>query len=540
MHAGDLRGLVRALRLLMRRHWWHALAWALPLWAVMASVGPSYESLYPDPASRAFLVREAQNSPAMTMLMGELTMPGAVGQLIVWKPGTYVIVSVIVMAIVHTAGMARRDEQDGLTETLLAAGAGRWTPFMAAAMWMGAMVAFVAVGVGASLSVSAVALTSLTALGAWTFAGVVAAVGWTFVALTLLVAQFLRDPNAVRGTTFALFGLQWLIRIIASQVEMPRLRWLSPMAWRDLVDPYGADRPAAIVVGTLSALVLLGAATLAHSRRELLGALLPDRSGSGARWNLRRPWGLRARLGWRHLAWWSLVACGVSAFFGSMTGSMREILYESPETAAYLEALGGTTADVVATFMQLLTLLTVLMALVGAIQRAGWLAADEMRGLVGATLAQGVSRTRLYVAHVLDTLVVGALLLLLAGVGLAAATAHSLPSDHAAERAAVYTLSQGPGVLAAIGVTCALGALWPRLTSLAWLSLAWAAAVSFIGELLDLPEWLRKLTYLGLVIDVVGPVETSDWVPLLIQALVGFGGIAVGWWAFTRCDLVGA
>ena len=101
-------------------------------------------------------------------------------------------------------------------------------------------------------------------------------------------------------------------------------------------------------------------------------------------------------------------------------------------------------------------------------------------------------------------------------------------------RALWFTLSQGPGVLAGIGIAMALAGLSARLAPWVWAVVAWSGFAQFFGGLVDLPGWARDLSILGHHLDVVGDVE---WEPLAIQAALATGGMLVGLLAVRRRDL---
>ena len=63
-----------------------------------------------------------------------------------------------------------------------------------------------------------------------------------------------------------------------------------------------------------------------------------------------------------------------------------------------------------------------------------------------------------------------------------------LTDDHAVARSFVFTVSQLPGMVAAIGIAAALVGLAPRLTGLSWAAVAWSAFAQFFGGLVELKD----------------------------------------------------
>jgi len=162
------------------------------------------------------------------------------------------------------------------------------------------------------------------------------------------------------------------------------------------------------------------------------------------------------------------------------------------------------------------------------------LAGLEHAGLVEVELATGVSRSRLFFSQVLGAMIESAILLVISAAVLAATTAVQLTDDHAVARAFVFTVSQMPGMVAAIGIAAGLVGLAPRLVGLSWAVVTWSAFAQFFGGLVELKDWAKDLSVLGHHLDVVG---SPDWKPLAVQTVVGLVGIAIGLASYTRRDM---
>ena len=509
-----LRGLGQAVRLTLRRLHLQALAWVLPLWALAAAT-PSYASVYPSLSSRAALIAAMRQTPGTRLLYGVLPLPGTIGQLAQWEIGTYLLVCTGLMAVLMTCRMLRTDEDEGLVEVLRGAGAGRWVPFLAPVLVVFGVVAVHAAGTGVVMTALTGRVKELTVSGAGAAA-----------------SQLARSAGAARGLALGLLGTAFALRVLADEADAPWARRLSPLAWRDLVEPYTRDRVALLAACAACCPVLVAGAGALYARREYLGGYLPDRSASRRRWRVHGRAGLLARLCLRPLAAWTVAAVCLSTLFGTMAGGVTDLLRPGSATAQMVDKMASGSP--VAQFMGLLTVFTVLLVVVAAVGRAGALARSERAGLVEAQVAAGVSRTRLFVVQAGAAVVEGVVLLLVSGGVLAAVTATQVTADHAVARAVVYTVSQLPGLLAAVGIALALVGLAPRRVALVWAVVAWSAFARFLGGLVELPERARDLSVLGHYLDVVGP---ASWKPLALQAAVGLAGAAVGLLAYRRRDL---
>ena len=524
-------GLRRCLGLATRRYRWQAVAWMAPLWLFLLVNPIALQRTYPSFEERTTLLSQMGDAPGVRLIFGPAPATGSVGEFASWEDGGYLMWFVAIMAIMLTTALARRDEQDGYVEVLLGAGAARWAPFASALVWALGAMAILGIGLAASL-IGVNAIVGETPLrGALVFGGVTIAQGWAFVGVALVASQLVRDTSAARGLSLTFFGAAFAVRVLADEAGVAWLRWLSPLAWRDIADPFGAQRvwALAVFVGIVAALVAL--AGLLHSRRELLGALLADRSVSTRRWRVSGALGLIARLGVQGLAAWAFAL--TAALFGVMSGGMSDLIANNPASAAYIDKMAPEMRPVVQ-YTTLLTVLMVSLAATAVIQRVLGLAASEERGLSEAILGVGVPRTRALIAALADAIGSGVVLLVVSGAVLAAATATQVSEDHAAGRALVSTLTQLPGIVAAAGIAALLVGAAPRWRSLAWAVIAWSSFARFFGGLIDMPKWAQDLSVLGHVAD---PWGTTHWLPLAVQLGVGIACCAGGLIAYRVRDI---
>lgn len=529
--AEALHGLAQAARLSARRLRVQAVAWLVPLWALLG-VSRSYESYYPSLESRAELVASMRESVGTRLLYGVLPLPGTIGQLAQWEVGTWLLLCGALMAALMTCRVLRADEDEGLTELTRSAGAGTAVPFVSGLVVVTAVVALLGAGGSAVMVALTAVVDELTVSGALALGAVATVSGWTFMALAAVASQLSRTAGGARRLSLGALGLAFGLRVVADETGAAWLRWFSPLAWRDIVRPYGDNRWWPLLVMVALAALLVAVAGWLASRRELLGGYLPDRSTSRRRWRLRGHGDLVTRLGWPALWAWTLGATATAALFGAMSGGLTDLLKPGSPTTELVNQMSDGSP--VAQFMSLLTLMTVMLAVSGAVSQALNLARYEREGLVELEAATGVRRTTLFLAQALLALGHGLWLLLAAGAALAAVTATQISSEHAVQRAFVFTITQAPGLVAALGLALALVGLAPRRAALVWAVVAWSMFVQFLGGLVRLPRWAQDLSVLGHHLDVTGPLE---WKPLAVQLLVGVVGAGVGLWAYQRRDL---
>ena len=533
---GTLAGWGTCLRILLRRFRIQIAAWLVPLWLLVSVTAPSYESIYPSLETRTVLIEQMRKSPGTQLLYGYVPMPGRLGQLLQWETGTFLLICTALMAILLTCRVLRADEDEGLVEILRAAGAGRAVPSLVPVALVWAVVGALSAGVGGVLPCQTRSIEELTVSGAWALAGTICATGWVFSAVAAVASQLGRQVGQARSLSMIVLALAFVMRVSADQLSdgssSDWLRWLTPLGWRDLVRPYTDDRFAVLAVCCTVSIALALSALVLAARREYLDGYLPDLSSSQRRWRICGHMDLLGRLSWRSLIGWAMASTGLALLYGSVSGSVKDLLAPGSPTASWVGKMASGSP--VEQFVSLMTVVTVLLVAVAVVRRMNWLAGLERTGLVEVELAAGVGRGRVFLSQVLGALIESILLLLVSATVLAATTATQLTDDHAVARSFVFTVSQLPGMAAAVGIAAALVGLAPKLTGMSWAVVAWSAFAQFFGGLVELKDWAKDLSVLGHHLDVVGSL---DWKPLAVQSAVGLVGVAIGLAAYTRRDL---
>ena len=533
---GALAGGGAYLRILLRRFRFQIAAWLVPLWLLVGVTAPSYESVYPSLETRTVLIEQMRKSPGTRLLYGYVPLPGRLGQLLQWETGTFLLVCTALMAILLTCRVLRADEDEGLVEVLRATGAGRSVPFLVPVALVWVVVGALSAGVGGLLTWQTGSIEELTVSGAWALAGTICVTGWAFSAIAAVACQLGRQVGQARGLSMMVLALAFAMRVGADQLsdgtDSDWLRWLTPLGWRDLVRPYTDDRFGVLAVCCAVAIAVMLSAVVLAARREYLDGYLPDRSSSRRRWRVRGHMDLLGRLSWRGVLGWAAASAGLALLYGSVSGSIKDLLAPGSPTASYVDKMA--VGSPVEQFVSLMTVVTVLLVAVAAVRRMNRLAGLERAGLVEVELAAGVSRGRALLSQVLYALIEAVVLLLVSATVLAATTATQLTDDHAVARSFLFTVSQLPGMVAVIGIAAALVGLAPRLAGLSWVVVTWSAFARFFGGLVELKDWAKDLSVLGHHLDVVG---TPDWKPLAVQTVVGLIGVMIGLVAYTRRDL---
>jgi len=160
---------------------------------------------------------------------------------------------------------------------------------------------------------------------------------------------------------------------------------------------------------------------------------------------------------------------------------------------------------------------------------------EEKKNLTEHLMARAVSRRSMMGSFLLISLMASLVMQLLAVTGMwsagAAVMENPVPFDTIFNAAMVY--------LPALWVMTALAALLigflPGGAGLTWLYLGYSFFVVYLGELMQLPAWMARLSPFGNVPRL--PVEDMDFTKLAILTIIALILISVGFIGYQKRDM---
>lgn len=522
--------MIAHLRLLWRLNRTRLLAWWLGLWGLMASVA-SYESYYPTSEEREAFVRAFGDTISFVVMYGPLEEPGRLGQFANWEVGTYVVTLAAVMGVMVAGWVSRKSEDDGTAEAFRASGVGPRSAAVTAIVALLLAVAVLSLGVVGTLTAMVGRVDDLTVAGAAAFGGMVAAVSAVYGLLALALGA--AGPSARWATTVSLgvVGLSFVARAAADVHDIAWLNWVSPLGWRTLVGAYSQDRWPALLPALGICAALAWATLWCAGRREFGGSLLPSLDDAG-RPRRVRGMGALALVRERSQAMaWLIALGGIAAFFGSITQGMLDAASIDEGSTALLQQMGGSK-EMREAFFGLtgrFVVIAAMSAVLGTAVRGG---ADELAGRADTALAAGASRGRLFGAQACAALVLLLAVQAVCSVALSWAAEASAGKDvWVMAMRAIWT--QTPGMLAIVGVAVFIVSLAPQAAGASWALFAASAAVTLLGDLLKLPDWVMDASPLG-----HGTVQ-DEWLWRPWGALIGVGiaGLLGAWLVWRNRDI---
>ena len=484
---GTLAGTGTLLRFMLRRDRVRFPAWTLGLALLMSYFTTALGSVYTT-TEQLESVSAFSTSPAGALFGG----PGygydaiTLERFLSGQYGLYVMLGAALMALLTVTRHTRAEERSGRAELVRANVVGRSAQLTAALILTTLMSAVVAALVTAIM----LAAGNATA-GSALFGASVGAAGLAFGGIAAVAVQIFSYPRAASGLTGAVLGAAFVLRGIGDMAAVQNsgpswLSWLSPIGWSQQTAPYVLDRWWPLVPSVVCGAATAAAAYRLSGRRDLDAGLVPPRPGPprAAAW-LRGAPTLAFRLQRAGITGWSIALLIAGAAYGAFARPMAEGLDDAPEE---LVTVMGGSRDMVAGYLGLMGLMMAFTVGVFAILAVQSVRAEESAGRTEPVLATAVSRTGWLGGNLAVTALAVPWLLLLAGLGTAAAAAIGAGDPALLWKVTLGHLAHTPAVWLLLAAAALLYGALPRVLPIVWAVLGYSVVAGFFAPILDIPD----------------------------------------------------
>ena len=528
---GPLTGLRSLLRLHLRLARRGILIWTLAVLVLVPASIHAMEDVYPDQAAldaRATLL----DNPSAVMMTGPFF---AADHYTFWAMVAnelllYLLVPAAIMSILLTARLTRGEEESGRLELLRSLPTGRLAPSVSALLVVALANLALGAAVASGMLIGGGGTADSLALGLAT-----ALTGLVFGAVTAVTAQLTEHAGTASGTALGILALSFMVRGIGDVIERDGswLSWFSPLAWAQQMRAFVDLRWWPLLVSLAAAAVLLVIAGRLSHRRDLGAGLRPAAAGrAAASAALLAPGGLTRRLvGGTHLAW------GIGLFlfalaFGSLASSLTDFAENLPDLAGMAPIrLDDLTGSFSAFVLMMLAIGPVALAVSGMLR----MRTEETAGRLAGVLVAGTSRARLAGQWFLVVLIGTAAMQVLVGLGVGIGVWSATEDTAWIGEMTLAALTYLPAVALYAAIALALYGLGARLASLVWLLVMYTALVTFLGQMLGLPDWAMDLSPLQHV--ALYPSADVEPVPLVVMGVAAAVLAVLGLALLRRRDL---
>jgi ABC-2 type transport system permease protein len=527
-----LKGMGALLRFDLRRDRIRIPVWLGSLTVVTLWPAAAFPELYKTAAERQ-TVAGTMNSPAGLAFTGpaHYLTDYTYGSMMSHQMLGFILIFVGIMSVLMVARHTRTEEETGRAELVRAAVVGRHAP-LAAALTL-TVAANLALALLLTVSLGSLGLEGMTWEGSLLYGAAHAAVGITFAGIAAVTVQITEHSRGASGMALAVVAAAYLVRAAGDSADSA-LSWASPIGWAQQTFPYLDNRWWPLLLNVAAGVGCAGLGFALSVRRDLGAGLRAARRGRPeASRTLATPFGFALRLHRAMLIGFAIGMAMLGMSYGPFLGDIDEMFKDVQVMQDAMARMGGATF--VDSFIAMITTILAIVAAIYVIIASLRPRTEESSGRAEPVLATRLSRAGWLGTHLTVALVAGPVVLLIAGLTLAATGAPTVGQSGLFGDILAAAAAYIPALWVTAGVAVALLGWVPRAAALTWLVPVYGGIVGYFGTILQFPDWMNNLSPFGHIPRL--PVEEFSWTPLVLLTAIAAGLIAFGLAGFRRRDL---
>lgn len=465
MKTSDFTGTGTILKLILLRD-----RFLLPIWIfipVFLVLGMAVTFIAMNNQDQGLLraLNQFNSDPLVSSILGPIMTIDLSGA-IVWRAISLLALTLGVGSLLTVIRHTRTDEETGRSELIRAYIVGRHANLTAALI----LTVIGNLSAGALIAISVIALGG-AADGSILFGATMSAIGCFFAGMGAFIIQLRDNSGSARGIGLAVLGLGMLMAIINNfGGGFTILRWMTPMAWQRLTQPFAGNHGWYLLYCALFAAVPTIFAYILSTRRDLGAGVLLARSGPKEAANsLSTPLALAWRLHKKSFWGW-LVG---TVLYIIVFAAISPVLSTAGGMSSWLTNLGGTNwtdeTGLGYVFLSIGIYLMSLIVAVYAMTAVLRMKKEENEGRIEMLLDKKISRIRWMSSHLIVSALGSAALLL--AMGIAGGLIYGVATGNLSNEfwfILGMSISKLPSVWILAGISALLYGLWPRLTAIGW------------------------------------------------------------------------
>jgi ABC-2 type transport system permease protein len=501
--------------------------WVVLTSALSASSVLAYAWVFPDLSDRQELSATLGANPALSLIFGTARDLLTADGFNAWRAGALGTFFAALMAIFIVVRNSRADEDSGQAELLASGVMGRQTR-LAVAIIM-AVLASIALGIVSWLLTIACGggpLNSLALSSTYTASGLI------FAGVAGIAAQIGSDARSANSIAVATLGVAFIARgyIDASQASAWTV-WLTPLGWLEQVRPATGNNGWPLLLAVALAALLARVALVLHGRRDFGLGMIAPRRGPARGGPVASVWGLALRINRGPLISWLIAFAGLGAVFGTLATSVGDVFADSPLVQSSATTEAGLTFAFLVTILQLVGII----AAVFGVQIVMRVYAEEIDYRVEPLLAGALSRAKYLTSNAILAFAAPAAGMLIAGTVIGLVASSSMPTIAVGD-VLLQAAATIPAVWTLVALSLATVGANPRVRLAGWLGVVATFALTLLGPLFRLWDWILGISPLWHVPNVTVP--SPDWSGLAWVSLVATAFTAVAYTGFRRRDVI--
>lgn len=526
-----LKNSVKLTRFDLKRERIMSAIWVIgvALFSILLAVG--MENMFDETARNALAV--TLSNPGIVAMMGPVYgadhyTVGAMyaNTLFVWV-GMAVAVMNIFLVIRHT----RTDEENGCREMIAALPVGRLSGLHAAMLT--SLIVNTALGILHVFGLYFMKVDSMDFKGCFIYGTSLALLGLVFAGITAVFCQLFSSSKAALGASLAALGIIYMIRA-AGDMSNETLALISPMGLMLRAKPFVENKSYTLLILFLEAAVFFAVAYILNSVRDVGQGFVPAKPGrKTAPAYLHTYHGLAFRLLKNTMLIWALALFMFAAAYGSVLADIETFISKSE---LYAHIIGANPDYPVSTmFAAMVNYILSLLACVPVLMAVLKVRSEEKKGRMDFVLSRPVCRLKYACSFVVIAVISSVLCQIASALGLYAAGMAVLKEPIKLSFLLKADLVYLPALWVMIGLAVLLIGAVPRFTNAVWVYFGASFYLTFLNRILDLPDWLVKVTPFGYIPQL--PTDEIEYPVLAILTALAVVLMAVGAVFYKRRDI---
>jgi len=504
------------------------------------SKASSFVTAYPTEAARQKLAESLGSNVGVEALLGVAHHLDTVAGYAAWNFLCLIAAGGAVWALLLATKTFRGEEDNGRWELLLS---GQTTARRAAINTLvGLSCGLVIIYIFFSLAILGIGHlhgANFTLSASLFFALALSAGAAEFLAVGALASQLMPVRSRASGLAAALFGLFYLIRLVADTTNAHWLLNVSPLGWIERLQPMYNSQPLWLLPIAIFIVILCGLTIFLASRRDLGDSTFADRETtkmSGGLLKTPLQFGIRLTRT-TSLAW--LFAVGITGLlYGLLAKGAAQSLGQSSSAENAISRLDQVSKTAIVTeFMGIVFFLMMILVMFYAASAVGRIREDEAEGYLDNFLVRPVSRLQWLGGRAFLILIVVGLAGLLGSLAtwIGETSQHGGISLHSILLAGANAMTP---VVLILGIGILAFGIVPRFTSLAsYAAIAWSFLIVMLSSGLNLNHWLLDTSILHQV--ALAPAVSANWTTDSIMILLALVLGSLGSLRFNSRDIQG-
>jgi ABC-2 type transport system permease protein len=524
-------GLRPLLRVTLRQDARKIAPWIVLISALSVTSVLAYAWVFPDAASRTELATTVAANPAFSLIFGPGRDLSTADGFNAWRAGALGGFFAALMAIHVVVRNTRAHEDSGQAELIASGVIGRTTRLAVAvvAAWLASAVLGVVAAVVTILFGGGVA-NSITLAATFTASGLM------FAGVAAVAAQIGSEARTATSIAVTALGIAFIARGYIDASEAPGWTiWLTPLGWTQEVRPASGNTWWPLLACLAFVALGIGVAAVLQGRRDFGMGMSAPRPGPARGGAVTSAWGLAVRLNRGAIVSWTLAFVVLGAVFGFLATTVGDLFAQNPGIARIIAAGGATRAGLIFEFLVTILKLVGIIASVYGVQVVMRIYAEETEHRVEPLLAGALRRAR-YLASNAVLAFAGPAFAVLVGGAVIALTASSRDPSIDAGDVVLQACATIPAVWVLVALALAAVGAEPSRRLVAWFAVVASFALTILGPLFELWDWILGLSPFWHVPNVTADqpdLSGLGWLLLVAAALT-----AAGFAGFRRRDVL--